>query len=121
MYSLISQSYLFFNPTTSRLSATVNFQPDLSMFYDKSLQHSPTILGEIESELFIIPDNIVQELPAAIVPPEQIKQCDLLDDFDDFISANPSENPSPFPDEAFRTTFLHCRKLCEVQTKKTGK
>ena len=84
-YSLISQSYLVFNPTTSRLSATVNFQPDLSMFYDKSLHHSPTTLGEIESEIPIIPDNIVQEeLPAAIAPPE-IKQCDLLEDFNDFV------------------------------------
>ena len=44
-YSLISQSYLVFNPITSRLSTTVNFQPDLSMFYDKSLQHSPTTFG----------------------------------------------------------------------------
>ena len=72
------------------------------------LHQSPTILGEIESEIIIIPDNIAQEeLPAAIAPPEKIKPCDLLDDFDDFVSAN----ASPLPQEAFHATSSALSKL----------
>ena len=80
--------------------------------------------GEIEPETFIIPDNIVQELPAAIKPPdlpENIKPCDLLDDFDDFISANPSANSSPIPQEAFSTTSSSLSKALRSHDKENWK
>jgi len=74
------------------------------MFHNESLQHLPTRF-EIEPEFLIFPEHNIQEIPQeipapAIIPPP----CDLLDDFDDFVSANPSANPSPFPQEAFNTT-----------------
>ena len=105
-YSLATQSYSIFNPITSRFSSSVNIQPNLSMFFDKSIEHPIKIQLGLESEIPIISSADIQELPAAMVPPEQIKQCDLLDDFDDFLSANPSANSSPIPQEAFSTVGL---------------
>ena len=80
------------------------------MFFDKSLEHPIQIQLEFEPEIPIILSADIQVPPAAIVLPEQIQQCDLLEEFDDFISANPSANPSPFPEEALSTTFSSLSK-----------
>ena len=98
-HSLATQSYSMFNPITSRFSSSVNIQPDLAMFFDKSIQHPIQTQFEFEQpEIPILPDADIQELPAAIIPEkQQIEPCELLDDVEDFQSANPSHQLEATP------------------------
>ena len=79
-YSLATQSYSIFNPITSCFSNTVNIQPDLSMFFDKSIQHPIQTQFKFEQpEIPILPDADIQKLPAAIIPEkQQIQPCEFV-------------------------------------------
>ncbi len=102
-YSLTSQSHKLLNPSTGRISNSVNVLPDLSYFYNPprpltSIEELPLPAAAAESdesspinlnfEEIIHPTAEIQEVPPdsptiPATPEAKHPPCDLLDNFSD--------------------------------------